>query len=369
MTVATAAQPRSANTKLMVVDGEGRITHRRRAELVTLVRRGDLVVANDAATLPASLFGIHTPTGAPIELRLAGRPSLRAEEVTRFTAVAFGAGDFRMRTESRPLPPVLNAGDTLQLGPLRAVVEQALGHPRLIDIEFQGSTQEIWEGLARHGHPIQYSYVSEPLSIRDTWTRIAGLPVAFEPPSAGFVLDWQTIAAFRTRGAGFATLTHAAGISSTGDDQLDARLPLDEPYEIPAATARLIRETRRAGGRIVAVGTTVVRALENAAAINGCVRAGVAIATLRIGQRTPLRVVSALVTGQHEPGTSHYELLRAFQPDDVLGRITAAAAAHSYRSHEFGDALFMERAGAAPTLLESCSADVPEIAATVGELQ
>ena len=68
-----------------------------------------------------------------------------------------------------------------------------LGHPRLIKVRFRDSVAEIWEGVARHGRPIQYAHLSEPLAIWDTWTRIAGQPVAFEPPSAGFVLDWSAI--------------------------------------------------------------------------------------------------------------------------------------------------------------------------------
>jgi S-adenosylmethionine:tRNA ribosyltransferase-isomerase len=328
----------------MVVDASGGIAHRQRVDFPTLVRRGDLVVANDAATLPASLAGVHAASGAPIELRLAGRPSLDPRNAGRFTAVAFGAGDFRTPTESRPLPPAFAPRDLLHLGPLTAAVVEVLRHPRLIEIAFQGSAAEIWEGLARHGRPIQYAYLPDRLAVWDTWTRIANIPVAFEAPSAGFLLDWRGIATLRARGACFATITHAAGISSTGDGDLDRLLPLDEPYDVPRSTATLIARTRRAAGRIIAIGTTVVRALEDSAAFDGCVRAGTSIATVRIGPVTPLRVVDALVTGQHEPGTSHYELLRAFQDDEILGRIAAAADAQAYRTHEFGDSLFITNA-------------------------
>ncbi len=97
------------------------------------------------------------------------------------------------------------------------------------------------------------------------WTSIAANPVAFEAPSAGFALDWRTLQAWRERGVGFATLTHAAGISSTGDPVLDLQLPFDEPYRIPAGTAAAIAKAKTEGGRIIAIGTTVVRALEAAA--------------------------------------------------------------------------------------------------------
>jgi S-adenosylmethionine:tRNA ribosyltransferase-isomerase len=341
---ATAAVQRPRGAKLMVVDASGRVTHERRSDFPAFVYRGDLVVANDAATLPASLFGIHVTTGSPIELRLAGRRSLLPQHVNRFTTVAFGAGDFRTPTERRLLPPTFRPGELLELGPLRAVVVTVLDHPRLIEVAFQGPAHEIWQGLARHGRPIQYSYLRDPLDVWDTWTRIASLPVAFEAPSAGFALDWRVIATLRTRGATFATLTHAAGISSTGDSDLDALLPLDEPYYIPASTAMAIDATRRRGARIIAVGTTVVRALENAAARDGRVGSGGAIATLRLGRLTRLRVVDALLTGQHEPGTSHYELLHAFQDATVLRQMITEAAAHEYRTHEFGDSLLISRA-------------------------
>ena len=335
---------RPADTRLLTVDSTGAITHRSRGDFVTLIHRGDLVVANDAATLPASLSGVHVPTGEIVEVRLAGRASLRPDDVGRFTAVAFGAGDFRMPTEDRPPPPRLQPGDRLRLGQLEAIVERVLGHSRLIEIRFTNAVGDIWEGLARHGRPIQYAYIREPLAIWDTWTAIAHQPVAFEPPSAGFVLDWAMVVALRARGATFATITHAAGISSTGDPDLDAVLPLDEPYEIPASAARQIHATQRSGGRVIAIGTTVVRALEHAADADGTVRIGPGLATQRLGPLTRLRVVDALLSGMHVPGTSHYELLRAFQSDEVLRRVDDAAEAHGYRMHEFGDSVFVERA-------------------------
>jgi S-adenosylmethionine:tRNA ribosyltransferase-isomerase len=235
---ASVAAQRPPDMKLLVIDERGAITHRAGADFVTLVRADDVVVANDAATLPASLAGVHRPTGGAVEVRLAGRDSLRPHEVTRFTAVVFGAGDFRTPTEHRPPPPALHPGDELQLGPLRAIVLSVLGHPRLIEMRFENPVGDIWEGLARHGRPIQYAYVPDRLAIWDTWTQIASQPVAFEAPSAGFILDWAAIGSLRARGAAFATLTHAAGISSTGDAELDRLLPLDEPYYIPASTAR-----------------------------------------------------------------------------------------------------------------------------------
>jgi len=343
MIAASEPRQRPLDARLLVVDRKGKIVHLVRTDLVDFLETSDLVIANDAATLPASLVGFHEATAARIEVRLAGRRSLARDDVTRFTAVVFGAGDFHTRTEDRPLPPRLAAGDRLVLGPLTATVEATLDHPRLVALRFAESPDAIWEGIARHGRPVQYAHVPAPLALWDVWTPIAAGPAAFEPPSAGFVLDWRNLAAMRARGIEFATITHAAGLSSTGDAELDARLPFDEPYAIPQTTAAAIRRAKRQHWRIVAIGTTVVRALEHAAIRHGSVRAGHAIATQRIGPRTRLRVVDAIVSGAHEPGSSHHELLRAFVDDRTLRRVTDALVAHGYRTHEFGDSVLIAR--------------------------
>jgi S-adenosylmethionine:tRNA ribosyltransferase-isomerase len=335
--------PRGA--KLLVVDACGRIAHHTAVDLPRLIRPGDLIVANDAATLPASLVATHVRSGETVEIRLAGRRSLAPDAVTIFTAVMFGGGDYRTPTERRTSPPALSIGDELIVGPLRATIATVHKHSRLIDIRFHHSAEEIWAGLAKHGRPIQYSHVQAPLAMWDTWTSIATQPVAFEAPSAGFILDWSTLRALRGRGGRVATLTHAAGISSTGDLVLDRLLPFDEPYVIPSTTAKLVSQTKQCGGRVIAVGTTVVRALEHAARRTGFVRPGGGVATGRIGPETRLRIVDGIVSGMHEPGTSHFELLRAFQEDDALATMAAEAEAGDYHGHEFGDVVFIERSG------------------------
>jgi S-adenosylmethionine:tRNA ribosyltransferase-isomerase len=334
---------RPADARLLVVDAGGRIAHAARSRFVEFLRSGDLVIANDAATLPASLRGVHAPSGGEIEVRLAARRSLRPEDVHAFSAVILGAGDFRTRTEDRPLPPPMAPGERLALGPLSATVEALLGHPRLVALRFSGSAGHIWAALARRGRPIQYAHVPDPLALWDVWTPIAGLPVAFEPPSASFLLDWKSIHSMRARGIAFATITLAAGISSTGDPELDRRLPLDEPYRISQATASAIVGTRRTGGRIVAIGTTVVRALEHAAGLGDLIRAGDGVANQRVGLSGRLAIVDAILSGTHEPGTSHYELLRAFLDDDALTEVSMVLETSGYRTHEFGDSVLIER--------------------------
>jgi S-adenosylmethionine:tRNA ribosyltransferase-isomerase len=342
MTAASRPVQRPADARLLVVDARGRIRHAPRSALVQYVHAGDLVIANDAATLPASLAGVHARTGETIEVRLAARRSLAPEDVHDFSAVVFGAGDFHTRTEDRPAPPPLMLGDSLQLGPLAATVESLLGHPRLVLLRFAVSPDIFWACLAAHGRPVQYAHVPVPLALWDVWAPIAGPPVAFEPPSAGYALDWRMLAELRRAGVEFTTLTHAAGISSTGDAELDRRLPFEEPYRIPESTASAIQRAQARGGRIIAIGTTVVRALEHAASI-GIIRGGAGLATQRIGPATRLKVVDALLSGTHEPGSSHYELLRAFTDDLTLERASKELDARGYRTHEFGDSVLIER--------------------------
>jgi S-adenosylmethionine:tRNA ribosyltransferase-isomerase len=334
---------RPAHAKLLAIDARGAMTHVPRRLFPVLLRRGDLVVANDAVTLPASLAGRHVASGATIEVRLAQRRSLDPDDVRDFVAVVFGEGDHHMRTEDRAPPPPLAPGDVLELGPLRATVRRLLDHPRLVELRFAGSPAQFWSGLATHGRPIQYAYVKPELALWDVWTPIAGAPAAFEPPSAGFALDWRLLADLRRRGVEFATITHAAGISSTGDATLDALLPLDEPYRISEAAAAAIARARARRGRVIAVGTTVVRALEAAALPAGGVRAGEGVANERVGPGTRLRIVDAILSGTHEPGTSHYDLLGAFTDGETLSHADHELEAHGYRTHEFGDSVLIER--------------------------
>ena len=345
MKAATTPLQGPPGAKLLVVDPGGALHHAARAQMTRYLSPGDLLVANDAATIPASLGGLHERTGGVIEIRLAGRPSLAIHDVYNFTALVFGAGDHRTRTEHRAPPPTFRIGDTLALGPLKATVSNVLGHRRLIELSFIGAPDKIWSGISRHGKPIQYAHIDQPLSMWDAWTRVAALPVSFEPPSATFTIDWRFIEALRARGVGFETLTHAAGISSTGDPALDARLPFDEPYHLPARTVRAISSTKARGGRVIALGTTVTRALEHAASRGAVLRSGASVATQRISPQTRLRLVDAIISGAHEPGESHYDLLRAFASDRVLTGMTGALKQCGYRSHEFGDSVLVLRRG------------------------
>ncbi len=309
------------------------VSDQRLQDLPSLLRANDVLVVNDAATLPASLSGA-TRLGA-VEVRLASP----GETDRDWTAVLFGAGSWRQRTEDRPPPPALTAGDEIRFGDdlLAKVRGVSPVSPRLVTLRFAEQGASLWSALYRQGRPVQYSYLCGPLALWHVQTAYGSRPWAVEMPSAGRPLGVALLGQLRRRGVRLATVTHAAGLSSTGDPGLDARLPLPERFEVPPSTVEAIHAARSAAGRVVAVGTSVVRALEASAASDGDVRAGRGVAALRISAGFEPRVVDGLLTGVHEPGTSHFELLRAFAPDPLLEEARGRAEAWEYLGHEFGD--------------------------------
>lgn len=336
MSPATWPRDNPLDERLLLVDPRaGTLRDARVRDLPTMLRAGDLLVVNDAATLPASLRG-HTVDGLPVEARLAGAMGGDGQ----FRAVLFGAGDHRTRTEDRPPPPALAAGDHVFFGEgLSAEIASVSPiSPRLVELVFGERGARLWTALYRHGRPVQYAYVAAPLELWHTQTRYGSRPWAAEMPSAGRPLAWELLLDAIRRGVSVAAITHAAGLSSTGDPALDAALPLPERFAIPEETARAVRETRERGGRVIAVGTTVARALEGSAALHGgAIAPGEGMTDLVLNQRSRPVVVDGLLTGMHEPTASHFHLLEAFAPPDLLRRAHAHAEAEGYLAHEFGD--------------------------------
>jgi S-adenosylmethionine:tRNA ribosyltransferase-isomerase len=330
-------------TRLLHVDpARGAFRDASISDLATLLRPADLLVLNDAATIPASLAG-RTRHG-PVEVRLAGLPR-DVDGRGPWPAVLFGTGSWRQRTEDRPPPPRLAVGDVVELeapggevGLSGEVVGLSSLSPRLVDLKLDREGSALWRSLFRVGRPVQYSYLQRPLPLWHVQTPFAGRPMAVEMPSAGRPLRLPLLRALQRRGVALATVTHAAGLSSTGDPAIDAALPLPERSVVPQETVEAVERTATAGGLVVATGTTVVRALEGAWSRTDGLRAGTATADLRIGRGFTPRVVSGLLTGLHQPGESHFELLQAFAPGSLLAAALDHAARAGYRSHEFGDA-------------------------------
>lgn len=334
--IAPARAPRDdeRSTRLLVHD-RGDTFVGTIVDLPSRLRRDDLLIVNDAMTLPASIRA-RGPRGEPIELRLL------AIDVGSGTisCVLFGDGDHTTRTEDRALAPDV---DALTIGAGVSFTRLAThgARPRLLTFASKTRGDPLARALWSHGRPIQYAHVPAPLALWAMQTPYASRPWAIEMPSAGRPLTWEVILALRSRGVSIARLTHAAGISSTGDVALDASLPLPERYDLPRETIAAIDRARRVGGRVVAVGTSVVRALEDSAAAHGRLREGEAVATLKLSASTPRRVVDGLLTGVHEPGTSHWSLLEAFASRASLEAAHAIADRSGFLGHELGDVMLI----------------------------
>ncbi len=353
-----ATAPRSARElRILVVDATSGVQGiEPSTALPALLRSGDLVVVNDAATLPASL-GARTRSGDVVELRLVGAIDPTAAAV-RFTVALLGSGDHHTRTEDRPLPPRVEVGDVLAIGTeLRAaVIAISKISARLVDVELTTTAEgtvdavaqdRIWSAIYRAGKPVQYAHVPAPVALWDVQNAWAGRPWAVEMPSAGRALRIDTILELRRRGIEIAFITHAAGLSATGDPAIDACLPLPERFEVREAAARAIARTKARGGRVIAIGTSVVRALESAARFGPDAAAGASgrepsaasgITSLLLTPMTQRLVVDAVLTGVHESDTTHFTLLRAFAGRDVLDGALDRAERDGLLEHEYGDA-------------------------------
>jgi S-adenosylmethionine:tRNA ribosyltransferase-isomerase len=193
--------------------------------------------------------------------------------------------------------------------------------------------------LEQWGRPIRYPYVTEEWPIDAYQTVYATELGSAEMPSAGRPFSPEVITSLVARGVGLAPLILHTGVSSLeGDEE-----PYPEPYSVPADTARRVNETRAAGRRVIAVGTTAVRALESVADSSGAVHPGSGWTDLVVTPERGVRALDGLITGLHDPTASHVRLLAAFADAAVLEHTYTVARDEGYRWHEFGDSHLIMR--------------------------
>jgi S-adenosylmethionine:tRNA ribosyltransferase-isomerase len=302
------------------------VRHSRFDRISDFLRGGDLLVLNSSRTLPAVLEG--RGQAGPVEVRLAGQRADRS-----WLALLLGPDGGPPRSRGW-------AGQTLSfgLGLSATVAERDGAIPRLWALRFSETGADLLDRLHRLGRPVRYEYVRAPLPLSAYQTVYARQPGSSEMPSAGRAFTWRVLFDLKRRGIATAMLVLHTGLSSYLDDDLDAQHPVaEEEYFVPEATAAAVLHTRRQGGRVVAVGTTVVRALESVADGRGRVSPGHGHTRLRITARHRLRAVDGLLTGLHEPQASHLDLLTAFVPGPAIAGAYAEAVARGYLWHEFGD--------------------------------
>jgi S-adenosylmethionine:tRNA ribosyltransferase-isomerase len=306
---------------LVAARAGGRLADARVRDLPEILAAGDLLVVNTSATLPAALTA-RREDGAALDVHVSTPvpdSGHRLVELRRDDA-SFDGG---RRGERLALPG----------GGVATLVARYVSGCRLwvADLRLPAALEPY---LARHGRPIRYRHVPGEWPLDAYQTVYAREPGSAEMPSAGRPLSERVITALVARGIAVAPVVLHAGVSSLEEGET----PGPERFRVPAATARLVAATRAGGGRVVAVGTTVVRALESAAdAGGGTVAPAEGWARVVVTPERGVRAVDALLTGWHEPASSHLELLRAVGGRALVERCYAAALDRGYLWHEFGD--------------------------------
>lgn len=291
-------------------------------ELADFLPEGALLVVNTSGTLPASLpangrFG-------PFTLNLS----------TRF-ADRLWLAEPRLEA-ARPGPLPLRTGEAIEAAGVPArLVSRYPGIARLWFVAFESSVEMA---MADQGTPIRYAYLQPPFPpIAAYQTIFASHPGSAEMPSAGRPFSEQVVEDLRRRGIAIAPIELRTGVSSLEARDGDGGLPLyPEPFWVPAATAKTVNAHRRSGRAVIAVGTTVVRALESA--WDGqAVRPSKGFTRLYVDRRRGIGTVDGLVTGFHDPEATHLDMLEAIGGDSLVAGAYAEAAREGYLRHEFGD--------------------------------
>jgi S-adenosylmethionine:tRNA ribosyltransferase-isomerase len=333
-TASDASEPPEARglardgVKLLVAGPDG-ISHARFADLGDYLTPGDVLVVNNSATVPAAVdghragrpVGVHFSTARAeklwvVEVRPAGNATKHLTDIRPGERIEMPAGGAIVISSSYPKAGIGGA----RLWTARVLLEG-----------------DVLAYLAKYGRPIRYSYVPRPWPLRYYQTVFARYPGSAEMASAARPFSTELVAALVARGIAIAPITLHAGVSSAEVGEP----PAPELFAVPAATAHLVNLTHATGGRVIAVGTTVTRALESAADPEGVVSRAVGWTDLVLGADRPSRVVDGLITGWHDAGASHLLLLEAVAGPDLVAAAYREAVEKGYLWHEFGDSALL----------------------------
>ena len=329
------------SVRLLVAAPGAEPVHARFTDLPRHLAPGDLLVVNESATIPAAVDAVradrtrvqlHFSTPDPagdgwlVELRRDGR---RVRDARAGERLELPAGASARLTVPEALTPTSSLHTPRIGGPSplwRARLE--LGAP-------------VLQFLARHGRPITYAHDLTPRPLRDFQTIFSRVPGSAEMPSAGRPFTRRLLHELAARGVGVARLVLHTGVSSLERGER----PYAERYAVPGATAARVNAARRSGGRVIAVGTTVTRALETVARRDGTVGAGAGWTDLVLTAARGVRAVDGLITGWHDDGASHLDLLEAVGGPELVA--ASYAVSDGYRRHERGDSHLLLRRPAA----------------------
>jgi S-adenosylmethionine:tRNA ribosyltransferase-isomerase len=314
--------------RLLVASADG-VGDRHFRDLPHVLAPGDLLVLNTSATLPAAVLATDADGNeVPVHVSMALDDRRWVIELRRRD----GAGPLRGGRPNDEL--ALPGGVTVRLDqPYPDSTEAA---PRLWTACPEPALSPS-DYLPAHGHPIEYRYLAGAFPLADHQTVYADVPGSAEMPSAGRPFTERLLVRLMARGVAVAPIVLHAGVSSPELHEP----PQPERYVVPAPTAALVTMTRENGGRVLAVGTTAVRALETVADSAAGARAGSGWTRLVLGPDRPARIVDGLITGLHPPEASHLDLLVAVAGKRLVQRAYDHALADEYLWHEFGDSMLL----------------------------
>ena len=304
--------------------GDGQVAEDRFPSLSRFLQAGDVMVVNTSATLPAALDTV-TDTGEQVRLHLS-------------TPLPGGLWVVEPRHPVGPgsRPRATNSADVLSLpgGGRAQLLQPHSSTTRLwlaaIELPGPGSIDAY---LSRHGQPIRYEYAEAAWPLAMYQTVYARQPGSAEMPSAGRPFTADLITDLVARGVAVMPVVLHSGVASLEEGEA----PTEERFSVPESTATVANSLRAGGGRLVAVGTTVVRALETVADRRGQLHPGQGMTDLVISTQRPPRAVDGLLTGWHEPRASHLALVETIAGAELMETMYRRALDHGYAWHEFGD--------------------------------
>ena len=322
-----------SGSRMLHVCGQ-RLADRQFADLPTLLAAGDLLVFNDTRVIKARFFG-HKESGGQVEVLLE-----RIVDATHAIA--------QVRASKSPKPGTkLKLADAFEV----VVTGRAGASGEFFALETV-DRNSLWELAEQHGKLPLPHYIAHPADGADETryqTVYAREPGAVAAPTAGLHFDETILETLRARGVNTAFLTLHVGAGTYQPvrvDRIAEHRMHSERFEIPPATAAAIAATRAAGGRVIAVGTTSLRALESAGNENGTVRTGAAETDIFITPGYRFKVVDRLITNFHLPKSTLLMLVSAFAGYDAIRAAYAHAVAKRYRFFSYGDAMLLEKSDA-----------------------
>ncbi|MFC0523403.1 S-adenosylmethionine:tRNA ribosyltransferase-isomerase [Pontibacillus salicampi] len=305
------------DVKMMVTKPDRDSYHSHFRNLTQWLEEGDLLVLNNSRTIPPVLYGKQYKQ--KVEIRLS-----RMVSPLEWDALIIGNA------------VQVNSPIKLPNGVEIKVLGQGAEAP-LMRVAFSLPEGEFIDFVLQHGSPVQYEYMEENWPLDMFQTVFASVPGSVEMPSAGRAFSWRLLRSLKAQGINTAFITLHTGLSYYENNHWPTPKGHPEIFEVPATTAEVIQETKAKGRKVVAVGTTVVRALETAALPNGGIQKASGVTDLHIDGNTPLYVTDGLLTGFHEPEASHLDMLSAFIPQERLLQTYQEAIKKGYLWHEFGD--------------------------------